>query len=166
LVTTIIKPFGIELASPYDVTTLYVGPGTYRLWLTTHPGGVATLSAGRLEVLSTLECDLGCLSVPEPPLQVAVDPTGGSIVTDESSGATQYVVYGGELGSWYGDPVGCAAQWIAIGGGQVQLTHAIADDAWFVITARNAAGESSAGVDSAGIERNTIGTWTLAGPCP
>lgn len=165
-VTTVIKPFGVEIAAPYDVTAVYSGPGTYTLRVTANPGGVATLSAGRMEVLSTTECDPGCLTPPAAPLHVALDPTGGSIVTDESSSATEYVVYSGALGSWYGDPVGCAAPWVALGGGEVQLTQTIADDAWFVVAARNAAGESSAGRDSAGVERKSMGLWSFAGPCP
>ncbi|UCF80672.1 MAG: hypothetical protein JSV08_09230, partial [Acidobacteriota bacterium] len=111
-----------------------------------------------------------------PPLRVV--NTAGTLVDveDESGcGATAYVVYEEAIGTWYGFPAGqsgCLAP-LGPGGepGTARLDYVMgAPDVWIVVTAANAAGESSAGrswdLAASYMERDTAPGWPAPVVCP
>jgi hypothetical protein len=76
---TVVKPFMVADANPYDVTALYTGAGTYRLQLTEAgkgcgAGGSATLTAGTLSVTApdVTECGVSACLCLCPALDAAV----------------------------------------------------------------------------------------------
>jgi hypothetical protein len=116
-----------------------------------------------------------------PPLTV-VDPMGTQVDVEEildsdcSGPATYsyYVVYENTLGTWYGTPAQSVCTFPGGAGGEpgtVRLDYELgtltgAPDVWIVVTAANEAGESSAGRDSAGVERDTAPGWPPSIACP
>jgi hypothetical protein len=66
LTATILKDYGASDASPYDVTGLYTGAGTYRIQVSENAGGTATVTAGTLSVTApdVTECDLSACACP------------------------------------------------------------------------------------------------------
>jgi PKD repeat protein len=103
----------------------------------------------------------------DPPLEV-INIAGTQTDVEDVAEATHYVIYWDALGDYY-TPTrnGCTeASGSGAAPGTVRLDWAIPDNAWVAVAAANAAGESSAGRDSAGAERRTIGTWPAQGPCP
>jgi hypothetical protein len=147
---------GGDTTSTYAVTVTDAngcqGPGSYSAL-----GGCATppnepSSSGSPDPLRVLN------NVPANQILVEVENVTGEI---------HYVVYEGALGAWYGAPSrGCLAMWTDLGA-TVQLNYPIAPgDRWVVVSAANAAWESSCGADSSGAERNAQPGWPAVGPCP
>jgi hypothetical protein len=184
---TVVKPLGVADANPYDVTGLYTGAGTYQLRLMEEGGGCggggkAKAEAGILSVKApdVTECDASaCACLLPPPLEPSPvgspDPllipttAADQVIVEDVENETGYVVYEGTIGTWYGTPSqGClwGASVVDLGA-TVQLNYLLGvGDRWVVVSAANAAGESSCGMDSAGVERNTVGVWPAPGPCP
>ncbi|UCF81559.1 MAG: hypothetical protein JSV08_03870, partial [Acidobacteriota bacterium] len=130
---------------------------------------------------SPSEAVCGCGAAPPdepsdaPPYLKIANAAGTQVdVEDESgSGATAYVVYENPIGTFYGTP-GQSGCLVPIGAGAepgtVRLNYDMgAPDVWIVVTAANAAGESSAGRswDSAAgyVERRDAG-WPPEVNCP
>jgi hypothetical protein len=192
LAVTPLKDYGVADASPYDVTALYTGPGTYQIQVSENAGGTATVTGGVLDVTEPdwIECDASACACPLPPPDEPSDelsPTplriislnGNTVRVEEIADATEYVVYMNVLGSFQqpasddkyddGAPTldGCNASWSAVGGGEVEFSLTFNPNSWMVVSARNASGESSVGRQNDGTERNTLGTWNYTGlACP
>jgi hypothetical protein len=182
LTVTPLKDYGVADASPYDVTALYTGAGTYRIQVSENAGGIATVTAGTLSVTEPdwIECDAGACACPvapptEPSAVGSPDPllipttAADQIIVEDVENETGYVVYESAIGTWYGTPSqGClwGADVVDLGA-TVQLNYPLgAGDRWVVVSAANASGESSCGMDSAGAERNAQPGWPAPGPCP
>jgi hypothetical protein len=113
----------------------------------------------------------------EPSAPGALDPLlipttdADQIIVEDVENETGYVVYEGAIGTWYGTPLqGClweeGVDFVDLGA-TVQLNYSMEPgDRWVVVSAANAAGESSCGMDSAGAERNEAPGWPAVGPCP
>jgi PKD repeat protein len=117
-------------------------------------------------------CSSGVLTEPsahDSPNPLLIPTTAADQITVEDvANETHYVVYEGAIGVWYGTPVRTClgpAQFTSNGDGTVTLDYVLGDNTWTVVAAADAAGESSAGRDSAGVERKTVGVW-MEGPCP
>jgi hypothetical protein len=92
----------------------------------------------------------------------------GPILVEGVPDATAYNLYIDLLGSWYFPrvPLGTYCRmtsWTDNGDGTILLDHSIPVSSWIVASASNSCGESSAGRDSAGLERMQVGSWE---PCP
>ena len=95
------------------------------------------------------------------PLQLLA---GGGLVVEQVPGATAYNVYVDQLGSYYSPTVAegtfCTLTgWIDNGDGTLTLPVWVPDNAWVVVSATNAAGESSVGKDGQVQRNNTIATY-------
>ncbi|UCF81697.1 MAG: hypothetical protein JSV08_04595, partial [Acidobacteriota bacterium] len=117
-----------------------------------------------------------CIGAPsEPSSPSALDPliipttAADQIIVEDVENETGYVVYENAIGTWYGTPSqGClwGADVVDLGA-TVQLNYLLgAGDRWVVVSAANAAGESSCGMDSAGAERNAQPGWPPSVTCP
>lgn len=87
---TVLKPFGVADANPYDVTSLYdgAGPGVYEIRVQENgAGGSAQLGAAALTV-DTVDCDLGCAcGAPVNPVNLLADKATGDVqLTFDDSG--------------------------------------------------------------------------------
>ncbi|UCF81336.1 MAG: hypothetical protein JSV08_02685 [Acidobacteriota bacterium] len=179
--TDVVKNYGAaDPVKPIDVTAYYTGPGTYRIRLSEDAGGTATLTGGVLDVTEPtgVECDPGACACSGPPLEPSavgspdalLVPATNQIIVENVSNETGYVVYENAIGTWYGTPSqGCL--WEGAGvvdlGATVQLNYSLgAGDRWVVVSAANASGESSCGMDSTDAERNAQPGWPATGPCP
>jgi hypothetical protein len=118
-------------------------------------------------------CDVFCtepsatdVSPAVPPL--TVNAAGTQVTVEKIPCAEGYVVYENDLATWYGTPGrGCTTAWTDNLDGTVTFDYApVNGDAWLVVGAWSAAGESSVGRDSAGAERNAQPGWPPTGPCP
>jgi hypothetical protein len=102
---------------------------------------------------------------PVPPLKVI---NTGSQIDVEDTGAPFYVIHWDGLEDYY-TPTrnGCTVDsGLGAEPGTVRLDWAVPPgDVWIAVAAANGMGESSAGRDSAVIERKAMGSWT-EGPCP
>jgi hypothetical protein len=82
---TILKDYGVADANPYDVTSLYTGPGTYQIRVSENDaGGTAEVSSAKLSV-STVGCDLGCTVLIPPPIGDGI--TGNQMLAGKGAGA-------------------------------------------------------------------------------
>jgi PKD repeat protein len=125
-------------------------------------------------------CDVDCACCPsgvlaEPSALGSPNPllipttAADQIIVEDVANETHYVVYEGAIGAWYGTPLrGCLSGADVVDlGATVQLGYSMAPgDRWVVVSAADASGKSSCGMDSAGIERNTAPGWPVPGPCP
>jgi hypothetical protein len=159
---TVLKPFGAEDGSPYDVTALYAGPGLYRVRLEENGGGTATLTGATLQVVlaPASECDIAsCASGIPPevsagggahPLRVVKDPSCASglcLYFQRVSGAG-YNLYQGEIGAWYSHGAGPVCGMVAEDLGNGTMRHDLAasnGDRYYLVTARGATQEGTAG---------------------
>jgi hypothetical protein len=185
---TLIKDFGeSDPAKPVDVTAAYDAggpdPPAYQIRIEEQAGcGGNSQKVGltliTLDVTKVVECDASACACPlvppsEPSPPGSPDPlliptkAANQIIVENVENETGYVVYEGAIGTWYGTPSQvCLDTWSDLGS-TAELGHSMAlGDRWVVVSAANAAGESSCGMDSAGIERNTVGVWPAPGPCP
>jgi subtilisin-like proprotein convertase family protein len=176
---TLIKDYGAaDPPKPIDMTAYYTVPGTYQIRLSEDAGGTATLTGATLDVDVTAQCDAGACacpaappSEPSPPgaLEPLIIPTkdADQIIIENVENETGYVVYENAIGTWYGTPSQtCLDTWNDLGS-TVQLNYPMAvGDRWVVVSSANATGESSCGMDSAALERNTSPGWPATGPCP
>ncbi|HXV77747.1 MAG TPA: hypothetical protein VD788_15645 [Candidatus Polarisedimenticolaceae bacterium] len=172
--TTVVKPYGVPDANPYDVGSLYAGPGTYTVIVEENgAGGDARLSSAELFVFDA-QCAMGCSGVLPAPPPVADGATGEFMTLDPGvgpgeltididnatcSGDHAVVLYGtiGDYSGYQGAvDLGCD-----IGDGQsATFTHA-GDNVWFNViwvNANDVAG--SPGLASAGQR-----TWSADGLC-
>ena len=86
---TTLKAFGVADANPYDVTSLYTGPGTYELRIEENgTGGTATANGGSMTIRIP-ECDQGCLcAAPGDPDNLLGRKDGNDVLlTFDASGA-------------------------------------------------------------------------------
>ena len=79
-------------------------------------------------------------------------------------------LYVDAIGSWYAPSAASGTQcrrttWGA-SGGVATLDADLPANAWVAVAASNACGESSAGRDSFGVERMSVGTWERCPPGP
>lgn len=91
------------------------------------------------------------------------------VAVESAPRAAAYNVYADRIGSWYapGAATGSACHrtsWTDLGGGAVEIDHALPLDSWIVVTASTPCAEGPAGPDSTGAERTDRGAWELCGP--
>jgi hypothetical protein len=172
--TTVVKPFGVADAGPYNVTSLYSGTGTYSVVLEENGGGgVATLASTELTVVEA-QCEMGCSGVLPGPPPLADGVVGGSMVLGLGAGPNEYtvdidaatctsdhaVVLYGAIGNYSGYQ-GAVDLGCDIGTGQnATFTHA-GDDVWFNVIWVN--GNDAAG--SAGFATAGERSWSATGLC-
>jgi hypothetical protein len=114
-----------------------------------------------------------CSGAPvEPSPSASLDPltiptAADQIIVGNVADETHYIVYENAIGNWYGAPSQtCLDTWNDLGS-TVELGYSMAPgDRWVVVSTANAAGESSCGMDSTAVERNTAPGWPAVGPCP
>jgi hypothetical protein len=89
----------------------------------------------------------------------------------EEPGAVAYNVYADTIGSWY-TPTGAEGSvcsmstWTDNGDGTVSLEYPVRSNSWVLVTASTQCAEGPAGTGSAGVERTTLGSWSLCGAAP
>ena len=93
------------------------------------------------------------------------------ITIDEVPAATSYNVYTNQLGTWY-EPaeetgsVCSISTWTDNGDGTITLDYVIPEGSWSLVTASTDCFEGSAGTDSNGVPRTSVGSWELCGASP
>jgi hypothetical protein len=172
--TTIIKAYGATDTNPYDVTSLYTGPGAYTVIVEENgAGGLAELSSASLNVFQAQCAMMACSGVLPPP-PVADGATGTFMTLDPGigpndltididnltcSGDHAVVLYGniGDYGTYQGAvDLGCD-----IGDGQAATFSHLGDDVWFNVIWVNANQTGgSPGVGSSGPRG-----WSSSGLC-
>jgi len=85
--------------------------------------------------------------------------------------ATAYNVYADLLGSWNRPSpatgsVCTITDWTPGGFDTIRLDYDLPVNSWVLVTASYPCGEGPAGGDSAGVERTSVGDWTLCGEAP
>jgi len=124
---------------------------------------VVDVSAGpppEVSDVATGDHPLRVLMAPGPRIQVQSVPKVGA-----------YNVYADRLGSWHmpspatGSVCGITNWWPGALG-TAFLDYDVPPNSWVVVTASNPCGEGPAGGDSAGVERTSVGDWTLCGEAP
>lgn len=93
---TTLKAYGAADGSPYDVQSLYTGPGTYIIRLSENAGGTATLTDGSMNVTKTGNCGTGagsCGAGPVAPPPSGDGVTGGAMRIAKGSGNTLHATW-------------------------------------------------------------------------
>lgn len=112
----------------------------------------------------------GVLDEVSPPgaLPLLVMPQDAGLVVEREPDALAYSAYVDTLGSWYAPTLATGTActrdtWVDNGDGTLTLDVGLPGDSWVVVTAMNRCGEGTAGADSRGGDRLSLGAWEA---CP